>query len=54
MVLRCVVSGRDMTRRVRETICISFDPVVVEMFYDHSIAGQPRGQITRRYAILEA
>lgn len=26
------MSGRDMTRRVRDTICMSFDPVVVEMF----------------------
>lgn len=29
------MSGRDMTRRVIDTICRSFDPVVVEMFYVH-------------------
>ena len=33
MVARWRVSGRNMTRRVSETVWRSLEPVVVEMFY---------------------
>lgn len=29
---KTAISGLDMTLKVRETICISLDPVVVEIF----------------------